>query len=332
MDFIDRQFGAAEILLHELVVELDCGLDRLVTRGFDGVLELGRHVDDLELLAHRRIVEDELAAGDDVDMTGERLAAADRQLQRERTTAEPVANHRQAAIEVGADAIHLVREDHPRHAVTIGLLPHGLCLRFDTGDRIEQRHATVKHTQRALDFDGEVDVPGGVDDVDAILGTRSLDITLAVPLPERRGGSRRDGDAALLLLLHPVHGRGAVVHFTDLVVLAGVIQDALGRSRLPGINVGHDADVPVQFERRLTSHIHPCHGAQHRAPVSPNQKAGRPAGLKSPRYRSAPRPGRSRDRNALGIPAMFEGPEVKRRAAPRDPNVFPIQPSIGSPR
>src|SRR5256885_7355777 len=32
------------------------------------------------------------------------------------------------------------------------------------------------------------------------------------PLPEAGGGSRGDGDAALLLLLHPVHRRGAVVH------------------------------------------------------------------------------------------------------------------------
>jgi hypothetical protein len=33
-------------------------------------------------------------------------------------------------------------------------------------------------------------------------------------------------------LLHPVHGRSTVVHFTDLVVHTGVVQDALGRRRL----------------------------------------------------------------------------------------------------
>jgi hypothetical protein len=56
-------------------------------------------------------------------------------------------------------------------------------------------------------------------------------------LPEAGGGSRRDGDAALLLLLHPVHGGGAVVHLTDLVVHAGVEQDALGRGGLAGVDV-----------------------------------------------------------------------------------------------
>jgi hypothetical protein len=33
------------------------------------------------------------------------------------------------------------------------------------------------------------------------------------------------------------------VDLTDLVGLAGVVKDALGRRRLAGIDVGHDADV-----------------------------------------------------------------------------------------
>src|SRR6185295_9713501 len=81
-----------------------------------------------------------------------------------------------------------------------------------------------------------------VDDVDAVI------------LPETRRRSGRDGDAALLLLLHPVHGRGAVVHFADLMRLAGVVEDALGRRRLAGIDVGHDADVAIVSDRGGASH------------------------------------------------------------------------------
>src|SRR2546430_13548850 len=44
--------------------------------------------------------------------------------------------------------------------------------------------------------------------------------------------------------------RSAVMDLAQLVRPAGVIQDALGRSRLPGIDVRHDADVPNAFERR----------------------------------------------------------------------------------
>ena len=67
------------------------------------------------------------------------------------------------------------------------------------------------------------------------------------PESSRRGG--RDRDAALLLLLHPVHRRGAFVHLADFVALARVVEDALGHGRLPGIDVGHDADVTVVIER-----------------------------------------------------------------------------------
>ena len=61
------------------------------------------------------------------------------------------------------------------------------------------------------------------------------------PVTGGRGG--RDRDAALLLLLHPVHGGSAVVDLTDLVGDAGVEEDPLGGRRLARVDVGHDPDV-----------------------------------------------------------------------------------------
>ena len=70
--------------------------------------------------------------------------------------------------------------------------------------------AEVERSLRVLDG-GEVDVTGGVDDVHPMIA------------PEAGRGRRRDGNAALLLLDHPVHRRGAVVDLADFVVDAGVI-------------------------------------------------------------------------------------------------------------
>src|SRR5262249_49897453 len=98
------------------------------------------------------------------------------------------------------------------------------------------------HAERTLDLDGEVDVAGRVDDVQALAG------------PERSGRSRGDRDATLLLLLHPVHRRGTFVHFADLVALAGVIEDALGRRGLAGVDMRHDTEVTVVLDGMLAGH------------------------------------------------------------------------------
>ena len=156
--------------------------------------------------------------------------------------AEAVDHRLDAALEVGADAVHLVDVGDARDGVLVGLAPDGLGLRLYTSDGVEQRDSTIEHAQRALDLDREVHVAGRIDDVDAVVG----------PLAGGRG--RRDRDAALLLLLHPVHGRGALVHLAHLVGLAGVVEDALGRRRLARIDVGHDPDVSGLFERELARH------------------------------------------------------------------------------
>ena len=64
---------------------------------------------------------------------------------------------------------------------------------------------------------------------------------MAFPKTGRGGGGNRN--SALLFLFHPIHRRGALVHFTDLVVDPGVIENPLRRGRLAGIDVRHDADI-----------------------------------------------------------------------------------------
>ena len=71
----------------------------------------------------------------------------------------------------------------------------------------------------------------GVNDVDLVV------------FPETGGSSGSNGDTAFLLLLHPVHGGGTVVHLTDLVGDTCVEKDSLSGSGLTSIDVCHDADV-----------------------------------------------------------------------------------------
>jgi len=97
-----------------------------------------------------------------------------------------------------------------------------------------------------------------------------------VALPEAGRRRGRDRDAALLFLLHPVHGGRAIMDLAHLMGLARVIEDALGRGRFPGIDVGHDADIPNLVERCRAWHFVPLF----------SKNAGRP-GAQMGRCRSA---------------------------------------------
>ena len=123
----------------------------------------------------------------------------------------------------------------PRYAVLVSLTPYGLTLGLYTADSTERSDSTIEDTERALYFDGEVNVPWGVDEVDLVLGV------VVVPEGSRSSGGNRD--TTLLLLLHPVHRSTTIVYFTDLVGQTRIKEDTLRRSRLTGIDVGHDADV-----------------------------------------------------------------------------------------
>ena len=141
--------------------------------------------------------------------------------------AGPVLDHADALEEVGAGLVHLVDEHDARNLVAVSLTPDGFGLRLNAGVAVQKNDSTVKHGQRTFDFDGEVDVAGGVDDVEAVLRRLVAKTCVGIDLtfPEGGRGSRGDRDAAFLLLLHPVHRGGAVMDFADLVGLAGVVKD-----------------------------------------------------------------------------------------------------------
>ena len=93
-------------------------------------------------------------------------SAADRQLDHQRHGCQPLPDRGDGRVEVGAGPVQLVDERDPRHPVPVGLPPHRLALRLDSGDRVEHRDRAVEHPQGALDLVREVDVARGVDQVD----------------------------------------------------------------------------------------------------------------------------------------------------------------------
>ena len=231
LDLGFRRLFTAEVLLEHLVVGFRHLLDQLLAVVLGLFHHVGRNLADDVVRAHRLVLVGDRLHLNEVDDTNEAIFRTDGELDGDGVGLELRDDLVEGALEVRTDAVHLVHEADARDAVLVRLAPHRFGLRLDTGNRVEHGHGTVENAQRALHFSGEVDVTRRVDDVDAVLA------------PEAGGGGRRDRDAALLLLLHPVHHGRAFVHFADLVRDARVEQDPFRRGRFTGINVRHDADV-----------------------------------------------------------------------------------------
>ena len=228
LGLLEQQFEQRVVVVGDLLEQV---FARTAGR-FDQVLG---NLDFVLFLAELVLVNDRLHR-DQVDNAEEVALGADRQLDRHGVRAEAIDHRLHAFVEVRADAVHLVDVGDARHVILVGLAPDGLRLGLDAGDRVEQRDRAIEYAQRALNLDREIDVAGRVNDVDAVV------------LPLRGGGGRGDRDAALLLLFHPVHDRRALVDLADLVRAPGVVEDALGRRRLAGVDVRHDPDVAGVLE------------------------------------------------------------------------------------
>ena len=90
---------------------------------------------------------------------------------------------------------------------------------------------------------------GSIDHIDTMLW-----VIVRHAFPEGGGRGRRNRNTALLLLFHPVHGGGAIMHFANLMIDACVKQDSFGRCGFPCVDMCRDTDVAVALDRGFARH------------------------------------------------------------------------------
>ena len=235
-DILEAWLGAFEVGFHHSVVLLDGGLDELGAVFFCLVEHVGGDFLDFEIFRLAGFVPDVGLHGEEIDDADEVTFRADWQDHDEWVGTEDFFHLGDDAVEIGADAVELVDVDDAGDFGVIGVAPVSFGLGLDAAGAAEYAYAAVEDFERAVNFDGEIDVAWGVDDVELVI------------LPEASGGGGLDGDAALGFLFHEVHGGCAVVYFADFVDLAGELENAFGGGRFARINVGENADVAVFAE------------------------------------------------------------------------------------
>ena len=142
------------------------------------------------------------------------------------------------AVRVGGGQVDLVEHRDDVQIAVQRQIEVGQRLRLDALSGVHQQHRTLARLQRPRHLVGEVDVAGGVDQMQHVVG--------AVDLPRQPDVLRLDGDAALTLDVHPVQVLGAHIPIGDHT---GQLQHPVGQRRLAVVDMGDDAEVPNQRRR-----------------------------------------------------------------------------------
>ena len=249
LDLFDGQVTFFKVLVHQLFVGFGSCLNHVRAPLVGQVYQLGRNFFLTVGSALVVVVPVDSLHLDQIDLTFEVLFRTDGDLNRYRGVTQTVLDLTDDTQEVGTRTVHLVHVDDTRNTVLVGLTPYGFGLRLNARSTAEHNDSTVEYAQRALYFNGEVNVTGGIDDVYAVVV-----VLTNRTFPEGGDGSRSNGNTTLLLLNHPVGGRGAIMHLAHLVAQACVEQDPLGSGGLARVNVGTDTNITVAVNCCITSH------------------------------------------------------------------------------
>ena len=142
---------------------------------------------------------------DDINHTHKTIFNANRKLNRHGIRAQSILHLRNNACKIRSHTIHFINERNARDVVLISLSPDRFGLRLHASDSTKNRYSSIQHAHRTLYLNGKIHVSGRINYINKTI------------MPKTGRCSRRDRNASLTLLFHPVHGCGTFVRLTYLV-------------------------------------------------------------------------------------------------------------------
>ena len=244
-DFFNRKFFTAKVLFHDVVINVSQRFQQCIVTRFSFVLQVSRDFNSIPVLTFSIFIINVGNHLNQVDNTDEVIFSTNWHLNWQWRNVQTVLDRLNRVVKVGTHLVHLVGKDDSRNIEVVSLTPNSFGLWFNTGLSVQNRYGTIKDTQRTFNFDSEVNVTWGVDDVDTVV------------FPNGRSGSGRDRDTTFLFFIHPVHLGSTIMGFTNLVNLTSVVKNPFSGRGLTSIDVGHDPNVTGLFKRVFTfvSHL-----------------------------------------------------------------------------
>ncbi|MCY1422034.1 hypothetical protein D9M71_377030 [compost metagenome] len=136
-------------------------------------------------------------------------------------------------VRIGLWQVDLVQHRHHFQALLDRRVAVGNRLRFNALTGIDHQQRAFTGSQRTAHLIGEVNVAGGVNEVQLVVDT-------VFGFVIQRNAVRLDGDPALALEVHGVQDLG--FHFA-LGEAATHLDEAIGQRRLAMVNVGDDGEI-----------------------------------------------------------------------------------------
>ena len=140
---------------------------------------------------------------------------------------------------VGVRQVNFVDDRNDQQVLLHRQVDIGDGLRFDALRRVNDEQRALAGAQAAGDFVREIHVAGGVDQVELV----NLAVLRLVTHRDRMG---LDGDATLAFQVHGIEQLRLHVAGGDG---AGAVQQAVGKRRLPMVNMGDDAEISDVIQR-----------------------------------------------------------------------------------
>lgn len=143
--------------------------------------------------------------------------------------------------------VDLVDDNNGLNTLTESLTQNSLGLNANTLDSVDDDESTVSDTEGSSDFGGEINVTGGIDQVDkevlavGLLADNVLDVFGVLKVTVQGDGGGLDGNTTLLLV-------GTGIGGTSITSLSGgddtgLGEERVGKSRLAVVDVGNDGHV-----------------------------------------------------------------------------------------